>query len=185
MLVSVSDSWKQRSDFIGAVERGEKKLNEKQSAGLLRLALDVEAKRSAAIEASRDLLIALSVFAVAACVTLVIGIRSVPREHWPRFNSEPGSALNDGASIATQDLVRFHPRAAATVVSPSWRSSSPPPSQRQSLRPPRSGAAAASPRIRYRGCTLLPRLGVRVGAPQKASFALGVTVGEDWQSHGR
>jgi hypothetical protein len=46
---------------------------------------------------------------------------------------------------------------------------------------------------RCRGCIAedtLPRLhvapaaGVRVGAPQKASFAIGVTVGEDWQSHG-
>jgi hypothetical protein len=92
VLVSVSDSWKQRSDFIGAVERGEKKLNEKQSAGLLRLALDVEAKRSAAIAASRDLLIALSVIAFAACITLVIGIRTVPREHWPRFNTDRSAA---------------------------------------------------------------------------------------------
>jgi hypothetical protein len=59
---------------------------------LLRLALDVEAKRSAAIAASRDLLIALSVIAFAACTTLVIGIRTVPREHWPRFNTDRSTA---------------------------------------------------------------------------------------------
>jgi hypothetical protein len=54
-------------------------------------------------------------------------------------------------------------------------------------------APAAATAQRCRGCVAedtLPRLhvapaaGVRVGAPQKASFAIGVTVGEDWQSHG-
>lgn len=29
-----------------------------------------------------------------------------------------------------------------------------------------------------------PAAGVRAGAPQKASFAIGMTIGEDWQSHG-
>lgn len=47
---------------------------------------------------------------------------------------------------------------------------------------------------RCRGCVaedtvprvhVLPALGVRVGAPQKASFAIGLLVGEDWQSNGR
>ena len=32
---------------------------------------------------------------------------------------------------------------------------------------------------------VLPALGVRVGAPQKASFAIGLLVGEEWQSHDR
>ena len=30
---------------------------------------------------------------------------------------------------------------------------------------------------------VLPALGLRVGTPQKASFAVGVVVGEDWQQH--
>ena len=47
---------------------------------------------------------------------------------------------------------------------------------------------------RCRGCAdddtthrthLLPALGLRVGAPQKASAALGLVMGEDWQQNGR
>lgn len=93
VLASVSDSWKQRNDFIAAAERGEKTLSQKQSVGLLRLSLDVEAKRTAAIAASRDLLIALSCIAFGSCCALAIGIRGVPREHWPRlFNASTGTA---------------------------------------------------------------------------------------------
>ena len=86
VLGSVGDSWKDRSDYIAAVERGEKTLQPRQAAGLLRLGLDVEAKRTAAITASRDLLIELSAMAVICCVVLMFGIRSVPREHWPRMS---------------------------------------------------------------------------------------------------
>ncbi|MDB4874232.1 MAG: hypothetical protein JWM41_678 [Gemmatimonadetes bacterium] len=84
VLTTVSDSMKERSAFIGAVERGEKTLNPRQSAGLLRLGLDVEAKRTAALTASRDLLVALAAMAFVACCALAMGIRAVPREHWPR-----------------------------------------------------------------------------------------------------
>ena len=92
VLGAVSDSWKDRSDFIAAAARGDKPLSQQQSTGLLRLALDVEAKRTAAIAASRDLLIELAVIALAACCVLGIGIRSVPREHWPRFTTAPSRA---------------------------------------------------------------------------------------------
>ena len=85
VLGSVSETWKERSDFITAVEQGRKALETRQAVGLLRLSLDVEARRTAAITASRDLLIALSVIAVACCGVLTVGIRSVPREHWPRI----------------------------------------------------------------------------------------------------
>jgi hypothetical protein len=87
VLASVSDSMKVRSDFIGAVMRGEKPLNERQAVGMLQIGLEVEAKRTAAVSASRDLLIVLSAIAFAACCTLAVGIRSVPRQHWPRFAS--------------------------------------------------------------------------------------------------
>ena len=85
VLGSVGDSWKDRSDYIAAVERGEKPLQPRQALGLLRLSLDVEAKRTAAITASRDLLVELSAIAGLCCGVLVFGIRSVPREHWPRM----------------------------------------------------------------------------------------------------
>ena len=85
VLGSVSDTRKERSDFVGAVERGDKRLSEKQAITLLRFSLDVEEKRTAAIVASRDVMIALSGMALVSLAVLAIGIRSVPREHWPRL----------------------------------------------------------------------------------------------------
>jgi hypothetical protein len=92
VLGSVSDTWKERSDFIASVEAGQKPLETRQAVSLLRFALEVEARRTAAITASRDLLIALSIMAFACCCVLVIGIRGVPREHWPRLNLKRGQA---------------------------------------------------------------------------------------------
>ena len=86
ILASVSDTLGERRDFIAAVERGQKTLDARQTAGLLQLAMDVEARRTAALIASRDLLIALSVIALVCCGVLGLGIRSVPREHWPRLS---------------------------------------------------------------------------------------------------
>jgi hypothetical protein len=86
LAASGSDSLKTRSDFVAAVERGEKTLNQRQSAGLLRLSLQVEERRSAALAASRDLIVVLAAITLAACVALAIGIRTVPREHWPRLS---------------------------------------------------------------------------------------------------
>jgi hypothetical protein len=85
VLVSVSDNFKDRSDFITAVAHGQKPLGRTQSIALLQLALDVESKRTAAIAATQELLTALAAIAFVACVVLGIGIRGVPREHWPRF----------------------------------------------------------------------------------------------------
>jgi hypothetical protein len=86
VLSSVSDTWQERSDFIASVERGEKTLSQKQAMGLLRYALEVESKRTSAIGASRDLLILLAAIALVSCGVLGIGIRAVPREHWPRLD---------------------------------------------------------------------------------------------------
>ena len=88
VLSQVSDSFKERSAFIAAAERGEKPLSQAQSAGLLRLAMDVESKRTAAITATQELLIVLASIAFLSCVVLTVGIRGVPREHWPRFTFE-------------------------------------------------------------------------------------------------
>ena len=86
VLGAGSDTWKGRSDFIAAVERGEKPMDQRQAVGLLRVALEVEEKRSLAIAASRDLLVTLALVELASCVVLAFGIRAVPREHWPRLN---------------------------------------------------------------------------------------------------
>lgn len=87
VLSAVSDSMKDRSDFITAAARGDKPLTEQQATGMLRIALDVEARRTAAIDANRELLIELGTIAVVACCALAAGISKVPREHWPRFGS--------------------------------------------------------------------------------------------------
>ena len=86
-LSSVSDSFKQRSDFIASVERGEKRLDQRQAVELLDYALQVESRRTAAITASHDLLVTLAAVALVSCGVLGYGIRSVPREHWPRLRS--------------------------------------------------------------------------------------------------
>jgi hypothetical protein len=85
VLSSVSDTWKERSDFVAAIARGDKTINQTQAARLLQTGLDVEARRTAAIVASRDLLAWLAGIAFVACVALAAGIRSVPRQHWPRL----------------------------------------------------------------------------------------------------
>jgi hypothetical protein len=95
VLASVGDSWKDRSDFIAAVERGEKKLDLQRTTTILRMSLTVEARRTEAIAAARDLMIVLSAMALIACCVLAFGIRSVPREHWPRFQSR----ATNGATI--------------------------------------------------------------------------------------
>lgn len=97
VLTSVGDSWKDRSDFIAAVERGEKKLDLRQATSILRLSLTVEARRTDAIAAARDLMIVLSAMALIACCVLAFGIRGIPREHWPRFQSR---ATNDTGNDA-------------------------------------------------------------------------------------
>lgn len=93
VLASVSASERDRSDFIAAVAAGKKPLNERQSVELLQWALEVEARRTAAILASRDLLIELSAIGFVSCAVLLVGIRGVPREHWPRFGAQRGSGV--------------------------------------------------------------------------------------------
>ena len=86
VLSSVGVTFKERSDFVAAVDRGEKTLDARQATGLLKWAMEVEAKRTSAVESIRDLMIALSAIALVCCGVLALGIRTVPREHWPRLN---------------------------------------------------------------------------------------------------
>jgi hypothetical protein len=92
VLSGVSDTLKERSDFIAAVERGQKTLDERQALGIIHLQFDVESKRTAAIGAARDLLIVLSAIGLVAVGVLTVGVRSVPREHWPRMSFGRGDA---------------------------------------------------------------------------------------------
>lgn len=86
VLSSVSDTLADRRDFIALVEKGQKTLDERQALNIIHAQFDVEARRSAALTAARDLLAILSGIAFASLVILAIGVRSVPREHWPRLS---------------------------------------------------------------------------------------------------
>ena len=85
VLSSISATFQERSDFVAAVQRGEKTLDARQATGLLPWAMEVETKRTAAVQSIRDLMIGLSALALVCCGVLAAGIRSVPREHWPRL----------------------------------------------------------------------------------------------------
>ena len=97
VLASVSETERGREEFIASVERGEKKLDPRQSLSLLRVGLDVETKRTAAILASRDLLVELAAIGLVSCVVLAIGVRGVPRTHWPRFGTGASRAESSNA----------------------------------------------------------------------------------------
>jgi len=96
VLASVSETEQERAALIASVERGEKKLEPRQSLSLLHIGLEVETKRTAAIIASRDLLIELASIGLISCIVLAIGVRGVPRTHWPRFGGGPGPAGSAG-----------------------------------------------------------------------------------------
>ena len=87
VLGDVGDTWKERSDFIGSLERGERTVNQKQAVELLRFSLEVEEHRTSAIAAAYEVLFVLAVMTAACCVVLAVAIRRIPREHWPRFGS--------------------------------------------------------------------------------------------------
>ena len=101
VLARSSDTLAARKEFIDQVARGEKPLEERQAINILQVALEVEGKRSTAILASRDQLVELSAVALVAWGFLVIGIRGVPREHWPRFGRASTSTA-PGEQAATR-----------------------------------------------------------------------------------
>lgn len=86
VLSGVSETLKERSDFIAAVERGEKPMDRDQALKIIHAQFDVEAKRTAALVAARDLLGILSVIGIVSVVVLGVGVRGVPREHWPKLS---------------------------------------------------------------------------------------------------
>jgi hypothetical protein len=86
VLAGVSDTLAERRDFVAAVERGEKPLDQRQALNIIHAQFDVEARRSTALTAARDLLMILGAIALASTGVLAVGIRSVPREHWPRMS---------------------------------------------------------------------------------------------------
>ena len=78
-LTVVGETWKSSKEYVSAAERGQKPLSEKQALNILRYSLDTEAKRTDAIAAEVGLLVLLSAIAAVSVVTLVAGVRAVPR----------------------------------------------------------------------------------------------------------
>jgi len=78
-LVDASDNWAVRDAYVTSVERGERQLAAVKATQLVRLSLDAEHRRTAALEATRDLLVVLASMTLACCAVLFWAIRGVPR----------------------------------------------------------------------------------------------------------
>ena len=91
VLASVSNDWTTRNQFVTAVAHGAKPLTQRQAVEMLQYSLLAEAQRTDAITATWQLLAVLSAVGLACCCMLAVGIRGVPRQHWPRFSRGGGS----------------------------------------------------------------------------------------------
>lgn len=78
-LVDASDNWAMRDAYVTSVERGQRQLAADKATQLVRLSLDAERRRTAAVEAARDVLVVLGSMTFACCVVLFWAIRGVPR----------------------------------------------------------------------------------------------------------
>jgi hypothetical protein len=79
VIVEASDNWQQRSDYIAQVEGGRRQISADKAVHLVRLSLEAERRRSAAIVAIQELLLTLTAMTLACCVGLLWAIRGVPR----------------------------------------------------------------------------------------------------------
>ena len=84
-LTSGENTWSSRREFVASVAAGQKTMSAEQAVGLLNISLEVESRRAAALHDAYDLVLTLSGMTAACCVVLTLGIRRVPREHWPRL----------------------------------------------------------------------------------------------------
>ena len=78
-VIEASDNWKMRSDYVASIERGERKITNEKAVQLVRLSLEAEPRRTAAIDAANDLLLTLGAMTLACCFALLWTIRGVPR----------------------------------------------------------------------------------------------------------
>jgi hypothetical protein len=79
LIVEASDNWQQRSDYIAQVEGGRRQLTSDKAVHLVRLSLEAERRRSAAIISIQELLLTLCAMTLACCLGLLWAIRGVPR----------------------------------------------------------------------------------------------------------
>jgi hypothetical protein len=78
-IVEASDNWQMRSDYVTSIEHGQRRITNEKAVQLVRLSLEAERRRTAAIAATDDLLRTLGLMTLACCAALLWTIRSVPR----------------------------------------------------------------------------------------------------------
>lgn len=79
LIVEASDNWQQRSEYVAAIEHGQRQLTNGKAVQLVRLSLDAERRRTDAIVATNALLLTLGAMTLACCGALLWAIRGVPR----------------------------------------------------------------------------------------------------------
>ncbi|HKW10578.1 MAG TPA: hypothetical protein VJO33_09370 [Gemmatimonadaceae bacterium] len=78
-IVEGSDNWQMRSDYVTAIEHGQRRITNEKAVQLVRLSLDAEQKRTGAIEATNELLLTLGAMTLVCFVVLLWTIKGVPR----------------------------------------------------------------------------------------------------------
>lgn len=78
-IVEASDNWQMRSDYVSALEHGQRHITNEKAVQLVRLSLEAERRRTDAIVATNELLLTLGAMTLACCAALLWTIRGVPR----------------------------------------------------------------------------------------------------------
>lgn len=78
-MVEASSNWAARDAFITSVERGQRQLAADKATRIVRISLEAERRQTAAIAATRELLLVLGCITLACVVVLLATIRRVPR----------------------------------------------------------------------------------------------------------
>ena len=78
-IVESSDNWQMRSDYVASVEHGQRRLTNEKAVQLVRLSLEAERRRTAAIVATNELIVTLGIITLACCAALLWVIKGTPR----------------------------------------------------------------------------------------------------------
>jgi hypothetical protein len=78
-MVQASDNWAARDAFITSVERGQRHLAADKATRIVRISLEAERRQTAAIDATRELLLVLGCITGICAAVLLATIRRVPR----------------------------------------------------------------------------------------------------------
>src|SRR5262245_45039092 len=78
-IIQASDNWQTRSDYVAALEHGQRHITNQKPVESARLWLDAEHLQSDAIESARELILTLGGMTLVCCMVLIWTIRGVPR----------------------------------------------------------------------------------------------------------